>query len=134
MVATGKPQQASPEDLANRKYIHWDADGVEAVPAREAEDNQAVADMLNQIQKMQFNKGRHCFGGTHMRTHGVVKGKFIVLENLPRHLQQTELFSPGAEYPVAYRYSSEPSDPGFDVRMLIRTSIMRGYTWERSLQ
>ena len=38
------------EDMSKRKYIGWDAKGVEVVPPNEAEDIQAVADMINAIQ------------------------------------------------------------------------------------
>jgi hypothetical protein len=103
-------------DILERKYIRWDAEGIENVPANEKEDIQAVVGMINQMQKAQFNKGRHCFGGTHARTQGLVKGQFIVEDNLPKHLKQTELFSQAGKYDAVCRYSSEPGDPGLDVR------------------
>ena len=56
--------------------------------------------------------------GTHARTHGVIKGKFIVPDNLPKHLKQTELFAQGGEFPCVCRYSTEPGDPGLDVRFI----------------
>ncbi|KKY22942.1 putative catalase-like heme-dependent [Diplodia seriata] len=115
MATNGHP--ARPEDLASRKYIRWDADGVEKIPPNEDEDIQAVADMINEIQRTHWNKTRHCFGGTHARTHGVVKGKFIVPDDLPQHLRQTELFEKGGEYPAVCRYSTEPGDPGLDDRI-----------------
>lgn len=108
---------ASAEDLANRKYVRWDTEGVEKVPPNEKEDIQAVADQFNDIQRTFFNKTRHCYTGTHARTQGVVKGKFIVPGDLPAHLRQTELFKQAGEYPAACRYSSEPSDPGLDVNV-----------------
>ena len=52
------------KDLANRKYIRWDDEGVEKVPPNESEDIQAVADMINRIQKAQYNMHRHCYTGT----------------------------------------------------------------------
>ena len=51
------------EAMADRKYIHWQADGVEKIPPNEQEDVQAVADMINAIQKAQWNSHRHCFSG-----------------------------------------------------------------------
>ncbi|KAF2142610.1 uncharacterized protein K452DRAFT_350914 [Aplosporella prunicola CBS 121167] len=101
-------------DLASRTYIRWDAEGVEVVPPNEAQDIQATADMINESQRSQWDHTRHCFGGTHARTQGIVKGKLIVPDDLPKHLKQTELFEKGGEYPVACRYSSEPGDPGLD--------------------
>lgn len=52
--------------------------------------------------------------GTHARTQGIVKGKLVVPDDLPKHLKQT-LFEHGGEYPIVARYSSEPGDPGLDV-------------------
>jgi len=49
--------------LEDRKYIRWDAEGVEKIQPNEAEDIQAVAAQINAIQKAQYNMHRHCFGG-----------------------------------------------------------------------
>lgn len=50
-------------EMADRNYIHWQAEGVEKIPPNEQEDIQAVADMINAIQKAQWNSHRHCFSG-----------------------------------------------------------------------
>lgn len=49
--------------VASRNYIRWDTPGVEKIPEGEAEDIQAVADMINVMQRAQFNKHRHMYGG-----------------------------------------------------------------------
>lgn len=49
--------------LADRNYIRWDAHGVEKIAENEEEDIKAVADMINTMQKAQFNNHRHCFSG-----------------------------------------------------------------------
>ena len=49
--------------MASRKYIHWQDEGVEKIPPNEAEDIQAVAEMINNIQKAQYNMHRHCYSG-----------------------------------------------------------------------
>ncbi len=49
--------------MANRKYIHWQAEGVEKIPENEAEDIQTVAEMINGMQKAQYNQHRHCYTG-----------------------------------------------------------------------
>lgn len=103
-------------DLSKRDYVRWNAEGVEKIPQGEKEDIDAVAEQINCIQKAQWNMHRHCYSGTHARTHGIVKGKFLVHHDLPKHLKQGELFAQGGEYPVACRYSTEPGDPGLDVR------------------
>jgi len=43
--------------MASRKYIQWQDEGVEK------EDIQAVADMINAMQKAQYNNHRHCYTG-----------------------------------------------------------------------
>ncbi|KAL8763525.1 MAG: hypothetical protein Q9194_007321 [Teloschistes cf. exilis] len=101
--------------LADRNYIRWDAEGVEKIPEGEEEDIKAVAEMINAIQKAQWNSHRHCYSGTHARTQGLVKGKLVVHDN-PAHLKQS-FFDHPAEYPVVCRYSSEPGDPGLDDRI-----------------
>ncbi|KAK5151734.1 hypothetical protein LTR16_012648, partial [Cryomyces antarcticus] len=60
-----------PEELEGRNYIRWDSKGVESIPEGEQEDIQAVADMINDIQKAQYNSYRHCYSGTHARTQGI---------------------------------------------------------------
>lgn len=116
--------------MAKRKYIHWQDEGVEKIPPNEAEDIQAVADQINAMQKAQYNSHRHCYTGmtisssekvrltnapgTHARTQGIVKGKLIVKDDLPKHLKQS-MFEHGGEHAVVCRYSSEPGDPGLDV-------------------
>ena len=49
--------------MAKRKYIHWQDEGVEKIPPNEKEDIQAVADMINSMQKAQYNNHRHCYTG-----------------------------------------------------------------------
>ncbi len=104
--------------MTSRKYINWQDDGVEKIPSNEEEDIQAVADMINAMQKAQYNNHRHCYTGTHARTQGLVKGKLIIKDDLPKHLKQS-MFAKAAEHPVVCRYSSEPGDPGLDVCSLL---------------
>lgn len=102
--------------MEHRPYVKYSND-LEKIPDGEAEDIQAVAKQLTDIQKAQYNVHRHCFSGTHARTQGIVKGKFIVPDDLPQHLKQGELFAKGGEYPLAARYSTEPGDPSLDVSL-----------------
>ncbi|CAF9934240.1 MAG: hypothetical protein ALECFALPRED_005893 [Alectoria fallacina] len=94
--------------MANRKYVHWQDEGVEKIPPNEAEDIQAVADQINAMQKAQYNSHRHCYtgkamltglAGTHARTQGIVKGTLIVKDDLPKHLKQS-MFDHGGEHAV----------------------------------
>ena len=109
-------------DLASRNYIRFNS-GVEKVPPGEAEDIQAVADLINEAQRRMWNSTRHCYGGTHARTQGLVKGKLIIPDDLPTHLKQS-MFAHGGEYPVACRYSSEPGDPGLDVSTILSQFLL----------
>ena len=85
-------------DFANREYVRWDVPGVEEVPPNEVEDIQKTAEMFNGIQCYYSKRNSsHCFGGTHARTQGIVKGKLIVPDDLPPHLKQTELFQKGRQ-------------------------------------
>ncbi|KAF2227296.1 catalase-like domain-containing protein [Elsinoe ampelina] len=104
-------------DLSDRKYLRWDSPGVEKIPSGEEDDIKAVAEQINLIQRTHYNKTRHSYGGTHARTQGIVKGTFVVKDDLPPHLKQTELFSNGGSYPAVCRYSTEPGDPGQDDRI-----------------
>ncbi len=54
---------ASPAAMEDRKYIHWQAEGVEKIQPNEAEHIQAVADQINAMQKAQYNMHRHCYTG-----------------------------------------------------------------------
>ncbi|KAI1259279.1 catalase-like domain-containing protein [Xylariaceae sp. FL1019] len=104
-------------ELARRTYLRWDVEGVEQVSETEAEDIKRVIELINESQRRIFDQSRHCFGGTHARTQGLVKGKLVVSDGLPPYLQQTELFEKPGEFPVACRYSSEPGDPSLDDRI-----------------
>ena len=52
----------NPKDLENREYVRYDPE-LEHIPPNEVEDIQAVADMINTMQKKQFNSHHHTFGG-----------------------------------------------------------------------
>ena len=49
--------------MSKRNYIRWDTKGVEKIPPNETEDIQAVADMINCMQKAQWDNHRHCYTG-----------------------------------------------------------------------
>lgn len=119
-------------DLKQRKYIRWDAPGVEEVPANETEDIDAVKELFHGIQCYYSKQNGHCFGGTHARTQGIVKGKLTVPNDLPHHLKQTELFQHGGEFDFICRYSSEPSDPKLDVRSVKDRHAMQWLTCRRT--
>jgi hypothetical protein len=51
------------ENLEDRSYVRWDDPRVQEKPEGEDEDIQAVAQMINEAQRAQYNSHRHCFGG-----------------------------------------------------------------------
>lgn len=100
--------------MENRNYTKYSPD-LEKIPNGEAGDILAVAKQINDVQRTQFSIHRRGFTGTHIRTQGIIRGKFIVPDNFPAHLKQGELFAQGGEYEVATRYSTEPSDVSIDL-------------------
>jgi hypothetical protein len=56
-------QREQQKEMAGKDYIKWDDPSVEKKPDGEDEDIQAVADMINAIQKAQYNSHRHCYSG-----------------------------------------------------------------------
>ena len=61
-------------------------------------------------QRKKFSQHRHAFRGTHVKTQGVVKGKFAVLPDLPPQLCHA-LASPenaSKEHDLAIRFANEP--------------------------
>jgi hypothetical protein len=50
-------------DLSHRNYIRWDDPRVESIPPNEAETINAVAEQINAIQKVFYDKTRHCYAG-----------------------------------------------------------------------
>ncbi|KAL9602001.1 MAG: hypothetical protein Q9219_002109 [cf. Caloplaca sp. 3 TL-2023] len=101
--AKGAISSAPPNDA----YLRWDATGVEkSVPNEEAKMEE-VAEIMNKMQKHNFDKHRHAFRATHVKTQGIVKGTLTIPPELPQHLAQGLFAHPGT-YPVCARYANEP--------------------------
>ncbi|KAL7007258.1 hypothetical protein EMMF5_003097 [Cystobasidiomycetes sp. EMM_F5] len=88
-----------------RNALLRDAPGVEKPAKNEEEDIKNVAGQFCRFQMNNFAEHLHCYRGTHLKTQGCVKGKFIVKEGLPAHLSQGMFSKPGT-YDVIMRYSS----------------------------
>lgn len=91
----------------NDAYLHWDAPGVEEIKPDEEAKARQIADTMNKMQKHNFDKHRHAFRATHVKTQGLVKGTLTVPSGLPPHLSQGLFAHPGT-YPIASRYANEP--------------------------
>lgn len=90
----------------NDAYLHWDAPGVEEIKPDDDAKAQKIADTMNKMQKHNFDKHRHAFRATHVKTQGLVKGT-LAIPSLPPHLSQGLFAHPGT-YPIASRYANEP--------------------------
>lgn len=56
-------------DLANRTYVRWDDPNVENKPEGEDGDIQVVVEMVDDIQKAQYNCYRYCYPGITQNTN-----------------------------------------------------------------
>ena len=91
------------EDLKNRKYIHWDTQGVEIIPPSEVEYIENLVSKINETQRHFDEENGYCYTATHARTQGIVQGSLKVSSDLPAHLKQTELLASAGDYPVVCR-------------------------------
>jgi hypothetical protein len=89
-------------------YLVWNAPGVEDVKPDEEEVARKIGVTMNKMQQHNYDQHRHCYRATHVKTQGIVKGKLMVLPNLPAHLQQGLFKRPGQTYDIAARYANEP--------------------------
>lgn len=95
--------------MSAQKYMRWDDPKVEPPVPNEEQTISRVSELVNGMQRQNFQHHRHAFRGTHVKTQGILKGSLAVLPNLPPHLAQG-LFANGAhDHPVAIRYANEPS-------------------------
>jgi hypothetical protein len=106
--ATTSATRALSSAPPNDAYLHWDADGVEHVLPNEDTTAHEIAEVMNRMQRRNFDKHRKGFRATHVKTQGIVKGKLRVRHDLPQHLRQGVFEKPGEEYDVVARYANEP--------------------------
>lgn len=92
----------------SRAYLAFDAPGVETVKPDEQEKTQRIKEIMERMQKRNFDLHRKAFRVTHVKTQGIVKGKLQVHPDLPEHLRQGIFAEPGKSYDVAARYANEP--------------------------
>lgn len=92
----------------NDAYLPWDAPGVETIQPDEQEKIERIKEVMERMQKRNFDLHRRAFTATHVKTQGIVKGKLQVRPDLPEHLRQGIFAEPGKTYDVAARYANEP--------------------------
>jgi hypothetical protein len=107
-VAIDSTKRALSSAPATDAYLPWNSPGVEVIKEDEQDKIDQIKSVMSQMQKHNFDKHRHCFRATHVKTQGVVKGKLHVRDDLPSHLRQGIFSQPGQEYDVIARYANEP--------------------------
>ncbi|KAI4831296.1 heme-dependent catalase, partial [Aureobasidium sp. EXF-8845] len=92
----------------NDAYLAWNASQVQTIKSDEQEKIQQIKEIMERMQKRNFDLHRKAFRATHVKTQGIVKGKLHVHTDLPEHLRQGIFAEPGKSYDVAARYANEP--------------------------
>jgi catalase len=69
----------------------------------------AISRTMIEIADESFADGRHAIRSVHAKSHGILKGRFEVLSELPAALAQG-VFARSATYPVVMRLSTIPGD------------------------
>lgn len=105
---TIKDALASDPPPPSDAYLAWNAAGVEDIKPDEQEKATQIGETMNRMQKHNFDRHRHAYRATHVKTQGIVKGTLSVPGNLPAHLRQGLFAIPGKTYDVAARYANEP--------------------------
>ena len=88
-------------------------DALEEIPVNEAENIQHAVQSLEAILLRSREDGRQVHGHIHAKTHGVVRGEFRVLPNLPVELAQG-LFATEHAYQATARFSNSASQSKAD--------------------
>ncbi len=89
------------------------SDACEVIPGNEPENIQRAVQSLEAILLRSREDGGHFHGHVHAKTHGVVRGEFRVLPNLPAELAHG-LFAIEQTYQAAARFSNSASQPNAD--------------------
>ena len=95
----------------SKAYIHYKDPAVEPEVPNEQQLQSDIQSLITKIQQHNFSIHRHGFRGTHVKTQGVLKGRFSILPDLPRELAQG-ICGPensGRDHDVAIRFANEPS-------------------------
>jgi hypothetical protein len=80
------------------------------IPDEDESKTQAeLVETLLQISHKTYEDGGHALRSVHAKSHGLLRGKLIVSENLPASFSQG-LFANAGEHPVVMRFSTSPGD------------------------
>lgn len=81
----------------------------EVIPEDEAETSKELAETLHSILETTFKDEGHANRSVHAKSHGLLRGRITVLENLPPQLALGAFAKPGT-LPVVMRFSTNPGD------------------------
>lgn len=81
----------------------------EVIPEDEAETSKELAETLHSIMETTFQDEGHANRSVHAKSHGLLRGRITVLDNLPPQLAQGAFAKPGT-LPVVMRFSTNPGD------------------------
>ena len=93
---------SNPKDLENRNYTRYHPE-LEHIPPSEVEDIQAVADMINAMQKKQFNNHHHTFGGTLIPCLASFNKTIALINNQERMLERKDSSKESLLYRMIFR-------------------------------
>jgi hypothetical protein len=94
--------------MSNQPYVRYSNDVEFKQPDEERLIDEALASFERMGRKV-FDKHRHAMRGAHAKSHGALKGKLTIYDNLHIPLAQG-LFRQPRTYPVIIRFSTTPGD------------------------
>ena len=81
----------------------------EKVQDDEATTNAELVEQLLKISQITYADGHKALRSVHAKSHGILKGRLTVADDLPPVLAQG-LFSAPGDYPATLRFSTSPGD------------------------
>ena len=89
-------------------YVRWSPD-LEVLQPDEARLTDEIVSQMGAANLAAFDRHRHAIRDAHAKSHGFLKGRLRVHDDLPAHLRQG-IFAEPATYDVIARLSSAPGD------------------------
>jgi len=89
-------------------YLRY-SEALEQIQPDEAAMVDEIVAAMDQMNRAVFDRHRHATRDAHAKSHGVLKGRLIIDDNLPPHLAQGLFAGPG-QYDAIIRLSSAPGD------------------------
>lgn len=93
----------------NINYIRY-TDSVEQIQPNEQETFAEIGGLMRDIVTKIGARQRHIVRSVHAKSHGLLKAKLTVKDNLPEELRQGLFNEPGKTYDAIMRFSTNPGD------------------------